>query len=134
MSDRDDGRFGSFLRAASITAAALVAACGTLNPLEAPPVPSGPGTPCTRAASVAADTVVISAGACNPWCIHLPAAKPVTFINHDPALYLFTADPVLPYDVQVPGHATTVTLPLAAGTVTWTAAHQPAATVTIFVE
>ena len=134
MSDRDDGRFGSFLRAASIAAAALVAACGTLNPVDLPPVPSGPGTPCTRAVSVAADIVVISAGACNPWCIHLPAGKPVYFINNDPTLYLFAADPVLPYDVQVPGYAGTVTLPLAAGTVTWTAVHQPAATVTVFVE
>jgi hypothetical protein len=84
--------------------------------------------------AVASDTVVIAAGVCNPWCIHVPAGTPVYFVNNDPALYLFMAEPALPYDVQVPAHAGNVTLPLAAGTVTWTAVQQPAATATIFVE
>ncbi len=134
MSDRLDGRF-AFLRAlAAFAAAAMAAACGPLVPAESP-VPPGPGTPCTRAVAVASDTVVIAAGACNPWCIHVAAGTPVTFVNDDPALYFFLADPPLVYeDVQVPGYAGAVTLPLPPGTVTWTAAHQPAATVTVFVE
>jgi hypothetical protein len=132
VSDRDDGRFGFFRGTACVAVAALVAACGTMNAAEPPPVPAGP---CTRAVAVASDTVVISAGVCNPWCIHVAAPTPVYFINNDPTLYFFTADPALPYDVQVPGNAGAVTLPLTAvGPVTWTAAHQPAATVTIFVE
>ena len=130
MSDRLDGRFAFLRAAAAVTAVALVAACGPLPP-TAPP---GPVVPCTREVAVASDTVVIAAGACNPWCIHVPAGTAVYFINNDPALYLFMADPALPYDVQVPGYAGAVTLPLASGTVTWTAVHQPAATVTIFAE
>jgi hypothetical protein len=130
VSDRLDGRF-DFLRAVALVAvAALVAACGPVPPEP----PFGPGTPCTRDAAVASDTVVIAAGVCNPWCIHVPAGTPVYFINNDPFLYLFAAEPALPYEVQVPQHAGAVTLPLAAGTVTWTAVHQPAATVTVFAE
>jgi hypothetical protein len=130
VSDRLDGRF-DFLRAAvALLAAAVVAACQPHDPAQPPP----DGTPCTRAVAVASDTVVIAAGVCNPWCIHVPAGTPVYFVNDDPALYLFMAQPALPYDVQVPAHAANVTLPLAAGTVTWTAVQQPAATATIFVE
>jgi hypothetical protein len=118
-------------RAASVAAALVVAACGRLEP----PVPPGPVVPCTRAVAVASDTVVISAGVCNPWCIHVAARTPVYFINGDPTLYYFTAAPTLPYDIQVPGYAGAVTPPLTAlGAVTWTAVQQPAATVTIFVE
>lgn len=91
-------------------------------------------TPCTRDVAVASDTVVIAAGACNPWCIHVPDGTAVTFINNDPLLYLFAADPALPYEIQVPQYAGAVTLPLEPGTVIWTAVHQPAATVTVFVE
>jgi hypothetical protein len=130
VSDRHDERFGSFRRAATIAAAALVVACQPHDPARPPPG----GTPCSRAVAVASDTVVIAAGVCNPWCIHVPAGTPVYFVNDDPALYLFMAEPALPYDVQVPAYAANVTLPLAAGTVTWTAAQQPAATVTMFVE
>ena len=141
MSDRLDGRFAPFRATARWPARAAawalvlvaVAACQPLNPAQLPPEGDG-GTPCTLAAAVASDTVVIAAGACNPWCIHVPAGTAVYFINNDPALYLFMADPALPYDVQVPGYAGAVTLPLASGTVTWTAVHQPAATVTIFAE
>jgi hypothetical protein len=130
VSDRLDGRF-DFLRAAvALLAAAVVAACQPHDPAQPPPG----GTPCSRAVAVASDTVVIAAGVCNPWCIHVPAGTPVYFVNNDPALYLFMAEPALPYDVQVPAHAGNVTLPLAAGTVTWTAVQQPAATATIFVE
>ena len=130
MSDRLDGRFAFLRAAAAVTAVALVSACGP----SLPTAPPGPVVPCTREVAVASDTVVIAAGACTPWCIHVPAGTAVYFINNDPALYLFMADPALPYDVQVPGYAGAVTLPLASGTVTWTAVHQPAATTTVFVE
>ena len=131
MSDRLDGRFAFLRAAAAVTAVALVAACGP----QPPTAPPGPVVPCTREVAVASDTVVIAAGACNPWCIHVAAGTPVTFFNDDPALYFFLADPPLVYeDVQVPGYAGAVTLPLSPGTVTWTSAHQPAATVTVFVE
>jgi len=130
VSDRLDGRFAFLRAAAAVTAVALVSACGP----SLPTAPPGPVVPCTREVAVASDTVVIAAGACNPWCIHVPAGTAVYFINNDPALYLFMADPALPYDVQVPGYAGAVTLPLASGTVTWTAVHQPAATATVFVE
>ena len=110
-----------------------VAACQPLEP-AAPPVPDG-GTPCSRSVAVAASDVVITAGACNPWCIHVPVGSRVYFINNDPVLYLFAADPPLAYEVQVPGYTGAVTLPLeAVGAVTWTAVHSPAATVTIYVE
>jgi hypothetical protein len=130
VSDRLDGRFARIRAIAPLGVAALLSACGP----AVPEPPTGPGTPCTRDVAVASDTVVIAAGACNPWCIHVPAGTPVYFINDDPVLYLFVAEPALPYEVQVPQHAGSVTLPLAAGTVTWTAVHQPAATVTVFVE
>ena len=130
MSDWLDGRFAS-LRTTVL--AALLAGVAACHPL-APSVPDG-GTPCSRAVAVAALDVVISAGACNPWCIHVPVGSRVYFVNNDPVTYLFAADPPLPYEVQVPGHANAVTLPLeTVGTVTWTAVHSPAATVTIFVE
>jgi hypothetical protein len=139
VSDRLDGRFAS-LRAtalAMLVPAALllgVAACRPLDPASPPPGPDG-GTPCSRSVAVAASDVVISAGACNPWCIHVPVGTSVYFINNDPTLYLFAADPPLSYEVQVPGHAGAVTLPLqAVGPVTWTAVQSPAATVTIYVE
>lgn len=83
---------------------------------------------------MASDTIVISAGICNPWCLQVPTGTSVYFINNDPALYYFTADPALPYDIQVPGYGGAVTLPLSAGTVTWTALQDPAATATIFAE
>ncbi len=130
MSDRLDGRFALIRAIAPLGVAALLSGCAPIVP-EPPP---DPGTPCTRELAVASDTVVIAAGACNPWCVHVPAGTPVYFINNDPLLYLFAADPPLPYEIQVPQYAGTVTLPLAAGTVTWTAVNQPAATVTIFVE
>ena len=134
MTDRLDGRLG-FLRALAILAAAVVAACQPHDPFQTFPVQPGGGTPCTRNVAVASDTVVVSAGICNPWCIHVAAGTSVYFINNDPTLYLFMADPALPYDVQVPGYAGAVTLPLTVpGRVTWTAVHQPAATATIFVE
>ena len=130
MSDWLDGRFASF-RATVL--AALLAGAAACQPL-APPVPDG-GTPCSRAVAVAFAEVLISAGACNPWCIHVPVGSRVYFINNDPVTYLFAADPPLSYEVQVPGHAGAVTLPLEpAGAVTWSAVHSPAATVTVFVE
>ena len=131
MSDRHDGRLGFFRAVASAAAALVVAACGRIEP----PPPPGPVVPCTRAVAVPSDTVRISAGVCNPWCIHVAARTPVFFINGDPTLYYFTADPTLPFDIQVPAYAGAVTPPLTdLGAVTWTAVHQPAATVTIFVE
>jgi hypothetical protein len=134
VTDRLDGRLGS-LRAVAILAAAIVAACQPLNPAQLPPVPADGGTPCTREVSVPSDTVVISAGACNPWCIHVAAGTSVYFINNDPTLYFLVADPPLSYDMQVPGYAGAVTLPLTVrGPVTWTDVHHPAATATIFVE
>jgi hypothetical protein len=78
--------------------------------------------------------VVIAAGACNPWCVVVPVGSSVYFLNGDPSMYLLVADPALPYELQVPGRAGTVTLPLAAGKVTWTAVQQPSVTVTLFVE
>jgi hypothetical protein len=132
VSDRLDGRFAPFSVIARVALLALVAACQPLDPI--PPPPDG-GTPCSRAVAVASDTVVISAGACNPWCIHVAAGTPIYFLNHDPDLYYFVADPPLPYDVPVPGSAPAVTLPLTTvGTLTFTAVHAPAATVTVFVE
>lgn len=142
MSDRLDGgiaterrRSARPLAAAALAASlALVGGCGPLNPAALPPVPPGPGVPCTREVAVAASDVVVAAAACNPWCIHVPAGTPVYFHNLDRFLYLFTADPALPYDVQLPPLAPAVTLPLAKGTVTWTAVQAPSATVTVFVE
>lgn len=110
--------------------AVLLSACGPAAPEPTP----GPVIPCTRERAVASDTVVIAAGVCNPWCIHVPAGTPVYFLNNDPFLYLFAAEPALPYEIQVPQYAGAVTLPLSAGTVIWTAVHQPAATVTVYVE
>jgi hypothetical protein len=131
VSDRHDERFGS-LRAVAILAALLAAGCQAHDPVEA--LPDG-GIPCTRDVSVASDTVVITAGICNPWCIHVAAGTRVYFINQDPALYFFIASPALPYDLPVPGGSGAATEPLTAlGPVTWTAAHQQAATATIFVE
>jgi hypothetical protein len=133
VSDWLDGRFAPLRALALAGLLAGVAACQTLEP-AAPPVPDG-GTPCSRAVAVAASDVVITAGACNPWCIHVPVGSRVYFINNDPVLYLFAADPPLAYEVQVPGYTGAVTLPLeAVGAVTWTAVHSPAATVTIYVE
>jgi hypothetical protein len=134
VSDWLDGRFAP--QRATVLAALLagVAACLPLDGASPPPVPDG-GTPCSRAVAVAALDVVISAGACNPWCIHVPLGSRVYFFNNDPVTYLLAADPPLPYEVQVPGHTGAVTLPLeAVGAVTWTAVHSPAATVTIYVE
>jgi hypothetical protein len=141
VSDRLDGRFAPFRatarRPARAAAWALVlvavAACHPLNPAQLPPEGDG-GTPCTLAEAVAFDTVVIAAGACNPWCIRVAAGSPIYFVNQDQAYYLFMADPPLPYDVQVPGRSPAVTLPLPAGTWTFTAVQAPAATVTVFVE
>ncbi len=134
MTDGLDVRF-RLLRAVAILAAAMVAGCASHDPTQLLPVPPDPGTPCTRDTAVASDTVVVAAGACNPWCIHVPANTSVYFINADPNLYYFVADPPLSYDVQVPGYAGAVTLPLTVrGQVTWTEVHHPAATVTIFVE
>jgi hypothetical protein len=131
VSDRLDGRFAPFSAIARVGLLALVTAC---QPLGTAFPPDG-GTPCTRAVAVAADTVVISAGACNPWCIHVPVGPPIYFFNGDRDSYYFVADPPLPYDVPVPASAPTVTLPLTtAGTVTFTAVHAPSATVTVFVE
>jgi hypothetical protein len=130
VSDWLDGRFAP-LRA--MVLAALLAGVTACDPAT-PPAPDG-GTPCSRAVAVPFDEVAISAGACNPWCIHVPVGSRVYFINNDPVTYLFTADPPLWNELPVPGHAAAVTPPLeTAGTVTWTAVHSPAATVTIFVE
>ncbi len=109
----------------------LLAACQA--PLPAAP-PGGDATPCTRATAVAADTVVLVAGACNPWCVVTHVGSVVYFTNHDAVLHDMVADPALPYDLPVPPGGTLATLPLAAGTVTWTSVHQPSATVTLFVE
>ncbi len=132
MSDRLDGRWGALRATAALLVAGAVAGCGPMRSLD-PPVPPEP-TPCTRATAVGADTVVITAGVCNPWCIHVAAGASVTFLNGDPALYYLTAEPVFPYDLQVPGYAGAVTLPLPVGAVTWTAVQAPSATVTVFVE
>jgi hypothetical protein len=131
VSDRLDGRL-LLPRAVALVAAAAALACQPAVPLpDPPPVP----IPCTRDVAVASDTIVVSGGICNPYCIHVPVGTTVYFLNSDPALYLFVADPPLPYDVQVPGYAGAETLPLAAaGTMTWTAVQQPAATATVFVE
>jgi len=131
VSDRLDGPFLLFRAVALLAAAAALACQPAVPPPEPPPVP----IPCTRDVAVASDTIVISAGICNPYCIHVPVGTVVYFLNNDPMLYLFVADPPLPYDVQVPGFAGSETLPLAsAGTMTWTAVQQPAATATVFVE
>jgi hypothetical protein len=137
--DRPEGgtiprRAPALAGAAVLAAAALSVACQTLEPASPPPVPPDGGTPCSRAVAVAADTVVIAAGACIPWCIAVPAGTEVTFQNNDPVLYYLVADPPLPYDVQVPAYAGMATLPLPVGTYTWTAVQNPATTVTIFVE
>jgi hypothetical protein len=131
VSDRLDGRF-LLRRAVALLAAASALACQPAIPLPDPaPVP----VPCTREVAVASDTIVVSGGICNPYCIHVPVGATVYFVNNDPWLYLFVADPPLWYDVQLPGYAAAETLPLGtAGTMTWTAAQQPAATATVFVE
>jgi hypothetical protein len=119
---------------ARVALLALVAACQPLNPAAPLPESDG-GTPCSRALAVASDTVVIAAGACNPWCIHVPVGTTVNFVNNDPDLYFFVPDPPLTADVQVPGRAPGFTDPLATpGEVTFTAVHAPSATVTVFVE
>ncbi len=133
MTDRLESR--SALRVAAVVlAAALGAGCQPLDPAQGAPAPSGPPVPCTREVAVASDTVVITAAACNPYCLHVAAGTPVYFLNHDGTAYYFVASPALPYDLPVPAYAGTVTLPLAAGTVTWTAVHAPSATATVFVE
>jgi hypothetical protein len=134
VSDRLDWRIAPRRALALAVLLPCVAACQPLNPTSPPPVGDG-GTPCTRASAVSSDTVVIAAQACDPWCIYLPAGSSLYFINNDTAMYLFVADPPLPYDVQVPGRSPAVTLPLdTRGTVTFTAVHAPTATVTVFVE
>jgi len=136
VSDRFDRPWVPWRPAALVALAAaagllVLTGCPTHDPLVVPP---DGGVPCTRAAAIASDTVVIAALVCNPSCIHVKAGTPVYFINHDPFTYYLVADPPLPYDLSVPPYAGTVTLPLAAGTVTWTAPHQPSAAATIFVE
>ncbi len=126
---------GATLGAVALLAAmALAAGCQPLDPAQPLPVPPDGGTPCTRAVAVRADSVVIAAGTCIPWCLVVAAGTPVTFFNNDAALYYFVATPALPYDVQVPGYAGMMTLPLPVGTWTWTALQSPATTATVFVE
>jgi len=96
VSDRLDGRFAPLRPMALAALLAGVAACQPLDSAAPPPVTDG-GTPCSPAVAVAAVDVVISAGACNPWCIHVPVGSRVFFINDDPVLYLFAADPPLSY-------------------------------------
>ncbi|HET8725538.1 MAG TPA: hypothetical protein VFM53_15170 [Anaeromyxobacteraceae bacterium] len=141
MSDRLDRGFARVrpwaLVAAVLVAGALAPACTPHDQGEQPPDPPPP-VPCTREVAVAADTVVIAAGACNPGCIHVPAGAEVLFLNGDPTLYVF-ASPPPPAParelVQVPGRAGMTTLPLdAPGTYVYEALQWPAATVTVFVE
>ena len=117
-----------------VAVAASLGACSPLNP-AAPPPGGGSGTPCTREVAVPTDTVVITAGTCDPWCVHVAAGTTVYFLNRDGALYYLEADPAEYGVVQVQGGATGWTSPLEPpGTVTFTAAQAPAVTVTIFVE
>jgi hypothetical protein len=131
--DRLDRRFTLPALAATLSIAATVLGCQPLAPAAPPPGSDG-GTPCVSSGAVAANEVVVAAGVCNPWCIQVAAGTPVYFYNNDPALYLFVADPPLSYDVQVPGYAGAVTLPLAAGSWTFTAVQAPSATVTVRVQ
>ena len=121
-------------RRGALLAAALCAACEVLGPAEPPPAGDG-GTPCTRATAVAAATVVVVAGACNPWCIHVPAGASVEFLNQDRATYLFASEGPPAFEMLVPASSAASTPALASpGTVVVTAVHVPAATATIFVE
>ena len=134
MSDRLDGRFAPPRLAAPIALAMVLAACQPLNSVSPPPEPDGGGVPCDVSSAVDANEVVVAAGVCNPWCLRVAPGTPVYFYNQDSQPYLFTAEPPLPYEVPVPALAGAVTLPLAAGTVTFTAVHTPSATVTVFVQ
>jgi hypothetical protein len=79
--------------------------------------------------------VVLVAGACNPWCVHVPAGSRVEFLNQDPATYLLASDGPPAFELVIPAATAASTPPLAApGTVVVTAIHVPAATATIFVE
>jgi hypothetical protein len=122
------GRWGVLL------AAALCASCDEVGPAVPPPVGDG-GTPCTRATAIASAMVVVVAGVCNPWCIHVPVGTRVEFLNQDPATYLLTSDGPPAFEMVLPPSSAASTPALAApGTVVVTAAHVPAATATIFVE
>jgi hypothetical protein len=133
VSDRADSRIARAARALALATSLAAAGAGCSPHSPEPPPPDG-GTPCTRAAAVAANEVVIVAGACNPWCIHVPAGAQVWFYNQDPVLYLVDSDPPVVPEMQLPASGATSTPPLAAGTVTFTAVQAPSATVTVFVE
>jgi len=120
--------------ALAVPAAALLAGCAPLGLPEPPPAGDG-GTPCTRANAIAADTVVLMARACNPWCIHVPTGTEVGFINQDAATYLMLSSGPPPFEIPLPPSSGGSTPKLLApGTVVVTDAHWPAATVTIYVE
>jgi hypothetical protein len=113
---------------------ALLLACEPLSLPEPPPAGDG-GTPCSRATSISADTVVLVARVCNPWCIHVPAGTAVAFVNQDPASYLMLSAGPPAFEIPLPASAAGSTPRLETpGTVVVTEAHWPAATVTIFVE
>jgi hypothetical protein len=141
VSDRLDGRFGllrtAALLAAALAAGALAGGCEPRDTSFIPPDPPPP-VPCTREVAVAADTVVIAAGACNPGCIHVPVGTTLYFLNGDPTLYVFASPPppaTARELVQVPGRAAMTTVPLdSPGTYVYEALQWPAATVTVFVE
>jgi hypothetical protein len=136
VSDRLDGRFASRTarRLGRVAAAVLFASgCQPLSPAVLPPEAGG-GTPCTLDVATRADTVVVSAGICNPGCVRVAAGTPVQLVNQDPYLYLFVGEPPATFQLQLPPGAWFATPPLAAGTWVVSEVHQPATTVTIFAE
>ena len=136
MSDRLDGRFASRLarRAGALAAAALLAAgCQPLSPAAGPPE-AGTPTPCTRDSATPTDTVVVTAGICNPGCVRVAAGTPIQLVNQDPYLYLFTGSPPATFELQLPPGAWFSTPPLAVGTWLVSEVHQPATSVTVFAE
>jgi hypothetical protein len=136
VSDRRDHRDPAPRRVTALAGPllALLLACEPLALPEPPPAGDG-GTPCTRATSISADTVVLVAGTCNPWCIHVPAGTAVGFVNQDRATYLMLSAGPPPFEIPLPISSAGSTPRLETpGTVVVTDAHWPAATVTIFVE
>ena len=121
-------------RAALLGLALLACACQPLNP----PQPMGGGgdggTPCTPASAVSADTVAVTGGVCNPWCVTVRAGTPVQFLNQDSATYLFDSTGAAVFEILLPPLGGAFTPALPAGTTVVTEVHSSAATVTVFAQ
>ncbi|HVP67310.1 MAG TPA: hypothetical protein VMT17_08615 [Anaeromyxobacteraceae bacterium] len=127
MSDRRDWP------ALALPLLAAVVACQPLNQPVPPPVSDG-GTPCSASTAVAADTVVVTNGICNPWCLSAHAGASVMFLNQDGMLYLLDGTGASTFEIALAPQSAVETPPLPSGVVLVTAVENPAATVTILVE